>query len=151
MADARAVREYLLGTPGVTADRVVYFGESLGAAIATALAAEHPPAALVLRSPFSSLSDVGQYHYPALPVGLLLRDRFESLTEIQRVAVPTLMIAGDRDGIVPLEQSRRLFDRSPAARKQWLTIHGDHNDAALVHGREMIDAVAAFLKDVPAE
>jgi uncharacterized protein len=145
-ADARAALAQLLRIPGVRSDRLAYFGESLGAAVATALAAEHPPAALILRSPFTSLADIGRYHYPALPVGLLLRDRFDSLTAIQRVLVPTLMIAGDRDGIVPLAHSRRLFEQSPAVRKQWVTIRGaDHNDEALVHGPHVIDETVAFL------
>jgi fermentation-respiration switch protein FrsA (DUF1100 family) len=144
-ADARAALAQVLRMPGVRADRVVYFGESLGAAVATSLAAGHPPAALVLRSPFTSLAEIGRYHF-VLPVGPLLRDRFDSLTTIQRVPVPTLMIAGDRDGIVPLEHSRRLFERSPALTKQWVTIRGtDHNDEALVSGPQMIDAVATFL------
>ena len=49
-------------------DRVVYYGESLGTAVATELAVDHPPAALILRSPFTSLTDIGRHHYPFLPV-----------------------------------------------------------------------------------
>ncbi|MDP6582322.1 MAG: alpha/beta fold hydrolase, partial [Vicinamibacterales bacterium] len=81
-ADARAARAYLLGRPDVDADQLVYFGESLGSAVAVALAAEHRPAALVLRSPFTSLVDVGRTHYPFLPVKLLLRDRFDTVDAI---------------------------------------------------------------------
>ena len=43
-ADARAARRYLTGRSDVDETRVVYFGESLGAAVAIALAAETPPA-----------------------------------------------------------------------------------------------------------
>src|SRR5262245_44930373 len=75
-ADSRAARAFLVERPDVDSSRLVYFGESLGTAVAVDLAVEHPPAALVLRSPFTSLSDVGQHHYPFLPVRLLLRDRF---------------------------------------------------------------------------
>ena len=74
------------GRGDVDPDRLVYFGESLGAAVAVALAAEQPPAALVLRSPFTSLADVGRLHYPFLPVvGFLLRDPFDSMERIRRV------------------------------------------------------------------
>src|SRR5262249_19194313 len=72
---ARAARAYLRDH-GVLAERVIYSGESLGAAVATRLAAEQPPGGLVLRSPFTSLADVGSQHYPLLPVRLLLVDRF---------------------------------------------------------------------------
>ena len=53
VADARAARAYLLGRVDVDASRLVYFGESLGAAVAIALAVEHGPATMVLRSPLT--------------------------------------------------------------------------------------------------
>jgi uncharacterized protein len=144
-ADGRAVRSYLLTRGDVRAGGLVYFGESLGAAVATGLAAEHAPAALVLRSPFTSLADVGRFHYPVLPVRWLLRDRFASIDSIARVQSPVLIIAGDRDRIVPLEQSRRLYDAA-ATRKQMVVVRGaDHNDAELLSGDEMIEAIASFL------
>ena len=144
-ADARAVRTYLLSRRDVGADGLVYFGESLGSAVATALATEHPPAALILRSPLTSLADVGRFHYPVLPVRWLLRDRFASIDSIARVRSPVLIIAGDRDRIVPLEQSRRLYD-AVMTRKQMVVVRGaDHNDAELLSGEQMIGAIASFL------
>ena len=56
--DARAARAYLAGRPGVDQARLIYFGESLGAAVAAGLAETHPPAALILRSPFASLAAI---------------------------------------------------------------------------------------------
>ncbi len=110
-------RSYLAGRSDVRADRLVYFGESLGTAVAVRLAVEHPPAALILRSPFTSMVDVGRLHYPILPVRWLLRDRFSSIDAIESVRSPVLIVAGDRDRIVPLEQSRRLFDERPEPRE----------------------------------
>jgi uncharacterized protein len=144
-ADARAARAYLLGRRDVRPDRLVYFGESLGTAVATGLAVEHPPAALILRSPFTSMVDVGQFHYPVLPVRWLLRDRFASIDAIGRVAVPVLIVAGEHDSIVPLEQSRRLFDKA-AGPKEMVVIEGaDHNDDALLAGEQLIGTVVGFL------
>jgi uncharacterized protein len=65
--DARAARDYLLQRGDVDRNRIVYFGESLGTAVAVRLAADHPPAALILRSPFASMIEVGQLHYGPLP------------------------------------------------------------------------------------
>jgi fermentation-respiration switch protein FrsA (DUF1100 family) len=144
-ADARAVRAHVASRKDVDATKIVYFGESLGAGVAVGLAVETPPAALVLRSPFTSLGDVGQLHYPLLPVKRLLRDRYPSLDRIARVACPIAVIAGDRDGIIPMAQSRAIFDaaREP---KTWTVIEGaDHNDAALVHGQEVVAAVTAIV------
>lgn len=71
-ADARAAATWLAEQPGV--ERIGYYGESLGAAVAVGLAVERAPQALMLRSPFTSLPDVGATHYPWLPVRWLLRD-----------------------------------------------------------------------------
>ena len=98
-ADARAAHHHLVGERGVRADRLVLFGESLGAAVATRLARERPVAALVLRSPFTSLADVGARHYPFLPVRALLRTGFRSAT--------------------PSARSRRRCMWSPAAPTRW--------------------------------
>src|SRR5690606_5677574 len=51
-ADARAARAFLLDQAGARPDRLIYFGESLGSGVVTGLAVTHPPAGLLLRSPF---------------------------------------------------------------------------------------------------
>ena len=145
LIDARAARAYLLERPDTGKTRLAYFGESLGTAVAIALAVEHPPAALVLRSPFTSLVDVGRVHYPFLPIKWLLTDRFTSLNRIGGVTCPVLVIAGDNDQIVPLAQSQRLY-ASVRSRKQLEIIAGaNHNDPALANGDAMIAVVTQFL------
>ena len=147
LADARAARAYLASRADVDPERIVYFGESLGAAVAVALAAEQPPAALVLRSPFTSLVDVGRVHYPLLPVRLLLRDRYPAIEQIGRVTAPLLVVAGARDEVIPVAQSRRVYDAAPGA-KRWLLIpNGDHNDMNLLAGARFIREIVAFLAE----
>jgi uncharacterized protein len=142
-ADARAAQAWLAAQPGV--EKIVYFGESLGAAVAVGLAVERPPAALVLRSPFTSLSDVGAVHYPWLPVGRLLLDRFPSIERIGSVHVPVLVIAGDRDNIVPESLSRRLYDAANEPKRYVVVPGAGHNDPELLDGRQMLAEIAGFL------
>jgi hypothetical protein len=151
LADARAARAYLASRPDVDASRLAYLGESLGAAVALALAVERPPAALVLRSPFTTLGDVGRHHYPFLPVfDRLLADRYPSVEVIGRLRSPLLVVVGERDQVVPPEHSRRLYEAAPhQLQKQWVLIPGaDHNDRAMLDGERFIDAVSRFL-DAP--
>lgn len=146
--DARAARRYLLTRPDVDAKRLVYFGESLGTAVATELATEYPPAALILRSPFTSMTAVGQHHYTWLPVGLLLRDRFATLERIAVIRAPLLVIAGERDSIVPASQSREVFDAANEPKSLLIIPEADHNDDALFAGRAMIDGIIQFLQSL---
>lgn len=142
--DARAARAYALTRPDVDATQLTYFGESLGAAVAVRLAVEHPPAALVLRSPFASMALVGQYHYPVLPVRLLLRDRYPSIDRAPMIRCRVLVIAGNADSIIPIGHTRRLYD-AIVAPKTFVEIAADHNDQALLDGAEMIQAMVRFL------
>jgi fermentation-respiration switch protein FrsA (DUF1100 family) len=144
--DSRAAWAYLANRPDVNPSRLVYFGESLGTAVAVDLAVEHAPAALVLRSPFTSMSDVGQYHYPFLPVRWLLRDRFAPIEQIPRSRAPIFVIAGGRDRIVPVESSRRVYEAATSPKTFLLIREADHNDYELFAGDEMIDAIVKFLQ-----
>jgi len=146
--DALAARDYLAGRPEVDADRIVYFGESIGAAVVVRLAKERPPAGLVLRSPFTSLADVGRLHYPWLPVRLLLKDDYDVAGTVARLDVPVLVIAGEKDSIIPARQSRAVYEavREP---KRLVRIDGaDHNDAELFTGEELVGEVHRFLEQI---
>jgi fermentation-respiration switch protein FrsA (DUF1100 family) len=142
IADARAARAFV-ASRGL--ERAVYFGESLGAAVAVALAVEAPPRALILRSPFTSLADMAREHYPWLPPFVPLLDRYPSLERMPHVRCPVMVVVGDQDSIVPVEQSQRLF-AAAADPKALVTIPGaDHNDLELLAGPEMMQAIAVFL------
>lgn len=144
LADGRAARAWVDGQP--TVEDVVLFGESLGAAVAVALAREQPPAALVLRSPFTSLLDVARVHYGPVP-SFLLWDRFPADELVAEVAVPTLVVLGEDDRIVPPDQSRRLASLAGGPTRVVEVPDAGHNDRALLDGPVLLDAVAAFLAD----
>jgi fermentation-respiration switch protein FrsA (DUF1100 family) len=144
-ADARAARAALEARPDVDPERVFFFGESLGAAVALALAVERPPAGLVLRSPFTSLADVGKEHYPFLPVRSLLQDRYPSLQRVPSLRCPLLVLAGRRDFIVPAAQSRALYEAAPEGHKRLVMLEGGHNDMELLAGERLIGETVAFI------
>ena len=141
--DARAAHRYVAdNSPG---HPVCYFGESLGAAVAVELATEFPPAALVLRSPFTSLADVAAAHYPFLPVRLMLRDRYPSLERITSLEVPLLVIAGSADSIIPISQSEEVFQAAGHPERLVVIGGADHNDFDLLAGPDLVDAISEFI------
>lgn len=141
--DVRAARRHLVEVAGVPGDRIVYFGESLGAAVVTELATEFPPAGLVLRSPFTDLAAVGAVHYPLLPVRVMLWDRYRLAEQVPQVRVPTAVVYGDADSVVPPQQSRRVAELAAGLVRVSVVAGADHNHPALLDGPEVLAAVVA--------
>ena len=137
-ADAAAAALTDLGYPP---QRTVYFGESLGSAVVAALQVRHPPAGIVLRSPFTELADVGAHHYPWLPVRALLRDRFPVMQHLTTSDVPVTVIYGDHDSVVPTVLSARVADHAPSLAERLVIAGADHNDP-IMFGPRVADAVA---------
>ncbi|MFN3657516.1 MAG: alpha/beta hydrolase [Pseudolabrys sp.] len=114
-------------------ERIVLWGESLGTAVAIALAIERKVAGLILDAPFTSAADIGAAAYPFAPVRWLIKDPFRSDARIGRVRAPLLFLHGGRDNIVPIAYGERLFAlanepkqmvRFPAANHVDLDGHG---------------------------
>jgi len=142
--DARAALEYLSGRSGVTADRIVYYGESLGGAIAARLATEHRPERLIVQAAFTSVSDMARVHYPFLPLGPFLRTRYATIELIGHVQAPILIVHGEDDEIVPLDHAHRLY-AAAADPKQLVVVKGAmHNDVIAVGGASYQEAVREF-------
>ena len=143
-ADAAAGALKELGYPP---QRTVYFGESLGSGVVAALQVRHPPAGIVLRSPFTELADVGAHHYPWLPVRALLRDRFPVVEHLATSDVPITVIYGDRDSVVPAVLSARVADQAPSLAERVVIAGADHNDPVMF-GPRVADAVARLAHGV---
>jgi fermentation-respiration switch protein FrsA (DUF1100 family) len=148
--DARSAYKYLVTSAGVPPGRILFLGESLGAAVVTELATEHAPAGLVLRSPFVDLASVGQVHYPWLPVGLLLRDDFPVSEQLADVEAPVCVVYGSEDSIVPSDQSRSVARSATTLWKLVEVAGADHNDVQLVQGDALIGAVIELADYVDA-
>lgn len=99
--------------------RKVVFGRSLGTALAARLAADLPaaqrPDLTILVSPYWSMTELAQLHYPLLP-SWLLRYPLETYRDVPRIDGPVLLLHGDRDTLIPLAHSQRLQALAQAGR-----------------------------------
>jgi fermentation-respiration switch protein FrsA (DUF1100 family) len=141
-ADAEAAIEFL-ERQEIAPDRLVLWGESLGAAVAVDLAARREAAAVVLEAPFTSLAAVAQLHYPYVPVAMLMRDRFDSLSRIGRVKSPLLVMHGGRDRVVPSRFGRALLDAAPPPKEGWFEPRAEHETLAAFGA---LEAAIAFIE-----
>ena len=123
-----AVAAYDFARARYPAKRIVLFGESLGTAVAVALAAGHEIGALILDAPFSSATDVGAAAYPFAPVRWMLKDKYRSDERIGRVSAPLLVLHGEQDRIVPIRLAERLFALAREPKRFVRFAEGGHVD-----------------------
>jgi fermentation-respiration switch protein FrsA (DUF1100 family) len=123
--------------------RLVLWGESLGTAVAVALAAEREVGGLILDAPFTSIADVGAAAYPFAPVRRLIKDSFRSDRRIARVAAPILALHGERDTVVPIRFGERLFALANEPKRLVRYPLGRHLD---LDDYGALDEVRAFLR-----
>lgn len=95
--------------------KTILFGDSLGAAVAIALATKRPVAGLMLDSPFASAERLGHLRYPWVPIGILMRDKWPSDERVKNVTAPILIASCDQDRVVPPSEPKRLFDAAFAS------------------------------------
>ncbi len=145
--DAAASWRWLIETRGAKPETIVIFGESLGGGIATWLAVQHNPRALMLASTFTSVTDLASQLYPFLPVRLISRYRYESLDRVAKLNVPIFIAHSPQDEIIPYAHGRRLFEaaREP---KTFLEMRGGHNEGFVFAREEWVKAVAVFLTQI---
>jgi hypothetical protein len=140
--DGRAALDFL-GRGGIAADRLVLYGESLGAGVAVRLAAERRVAGLVLEAPPSCVAEVAQCHYPFVPARWLVRDRFDALSAIGRVAARVLVTHGERDRVVPVRFGRALLEAASPPKEGWFAPEAGHEDLARFGA---LEAAVAFIE-----
>lgn len=156
--DARAAWSYATNALDVSPEQIIVFGESLGGGVAVPLAAEQceagrPPAGLILRSSFSSMTDAALHHYPWLPIRLALLDRYDSMLRIGDITCPILMMHGDADHVVPFALGEKLFNAAPhesanGIEKRLVVLKGaGHNDVLDAANGTMRAAIGNFLRD----
>lgn len=147
--DSRAAYDWLVSHQGVRDEELVVLGTSLGGAVAIELVAEQGicPAALVLESTFCCLVESARRRYFGLPLHWVFSSRFYSLGRVPKIKVPTLVVHGDRDHLVPLSNAQRIYEALDC-QKSYLEIPGaGHFDVVAKGGELYLDGVARFLTE----
>ncbi len=105
--DGRAAFAHLAKGAIAPGDTIV-MGNSIGSGPATQMALDFSPHALILVSPFTSLSDIAAETLWFLPVRALLRDRFDNAAKLGRLDMPVLIQHGTADTLIPPAHAERL-------------------------------------------
>ncbi len=137
--DARAAYDHLRVAFGLDRARMAFFGHSLGSAIATELAEIHPPAALLLQSPFSSARAMARL-IVTLPVVLIWktisRIHFDTRAAVSTLDVPVSVVHGRLDRIIPFKMGVEVYEAAKRKGQLLLVEGAGHNNVAEIAGKE---------------
>ncbi|HLP61760.1 MAG TPA: alpha/beta hydrolase [Candidatus Deferrimicrobium sp.] len=145
--DAEAAWNYLVAEMGIQPGNIIITAHSLGGPVAAYLAAKVNPQALILEGTFTTMTAMGKRIYPYLPIRLLVRQRYNTRKYLKKVHCPVLIIHSPDDTIVPFYMGRELY-RAANPPKQFLKIHGSHNDAMLDSREPYINEINTFIAGV---
>lgn len=140
--DALTIYDYAVKQTGISADSVVV-GRSLGSGVAVYVAANRPVRGAVLITPYESMAAVAQAQYPYCPVQYLLKHKFASDQLAGKIMAPALIVAGERDTVIPSIHAQRLFE-TWAGPKSMRILEAGHND--IERHDEYYNRLNAFLE-----
>ena len=156
--DARATYKLAREQLGVDASHIALHGHSLGSAIAAELAAEHAPAVLILEAPFTSARDMARGMLtPVTPLWrIIARVHFDTRAKVAKLDVPTWVVHGERDGVIPVSMGRAVHAAARTPGELLLVRGAGHNDLRDVAGdaywvwlRRALDHVSPRPHDSP--
>lgn len=149
--DGRGALSYLRGI-GWRSENMIFFGQSLGSAVALQMALEQKPRGLVLEGSFTSMKEMVKHVSPIAyyTVGWWgIRLPFDNLAKIGRLEVPLLLIHGDRDGVVPFAMTLRLYAKAPWPKRLHIIAGGGHCDVFTRDTAAYLTAWGNYLQAIP--
>ena len=126
-------------------ERISVLGRSLGAGVASHVAAHRPIDRLALITPFDSMAAVGQAHFRWLPVRWLLRERFEAAKALWEFEPPVLVLRAAHDEVIPARNTDNLIAALPRPPQVVDIPDAGHNDLSLApeYGRALTEFFGA--------
>lgn len=124
-ADAVLLRRslaQLLGQP--PKGKIIYYGESLGTAVATSLASQIPPDGLLLEAPFTSLTELTAEKLPIFPTRHFLRSKWNTESRIKSLKTPLLILHGTKDEVIPYVFGKQIYQAAASQNKHLETLKG---------------------------
>jgi fermentation-respiration switch protein FrsA (DUF1100 family) len=147
--DAEAAYKYLVNTKGIDPKAIISFGQSLGTAVATHLAAHRQVAGVVLEAPFPSASRVAHKVFWFLPgVKLLVHGQFDTQAWLKEIHAPILIVHCSEDPLIPFQFGQEVYDTALPP-KNFLQINGYcHEESSLIAPTQYSTALREFLNSL---
>lgn len=145
--DAMSMYFHLTEQRGVVPERLILYGESLGAAVAINLATKVPVAGIIVEAPFTSNADRVTKKWPLIPWEHILRDNYDSMPKIGKINTPVLFVHSVDDEIIPFGNSQRLYATANDP-KELIKLRGTHRNSFISSFDIYSDKVTSFVHDL---
>jgi len=129
LKDAETAYDYV--KKNFSENQIILYGRSIGTGMAVHLARTNRPRMVILESPYLSLLDLAARHYSLVPrplLNLLLRYPLRTDLWIADVACPVYLFHGEKDTIIPFNESERLSKLIRSEHQLIAVPEGDHNN-----------------------
>jgi pimeloyl-ACP methyl ester carboxylesterase len=125
--------------------KLTVVGRSLGTGFATKIASEFKNTkALVLVSPYYSMENLANEHFPMMPYGLtslFMKNKIETYKHAQLLNIPVLVIYAKDDNVVLNSHTERLL--KVIAQKEVVLVENENHDSVL-KADKTIDSIQKF-------
>lgn len=166
LVDTEAAFSELLSREDIDQNKIIVFGQSLGASLAIYFAAHSENRgfvqAVVADSPFASYREilkekVGQFWLSApfrLPLSWTIPRQYDPVKAVSGLTpIPLLLIHGGNDRVIPAHHSEEIFEKAAEPKRLWLVPQASHIEALRLpsYRRKLIDFLRSRLAVVMAE
>ena len=141
-ADALAVYDHVRDR----FQNITVIGRSLGTGVAVYLASVRNVDRLILITPYDSIENVAQSHFPIFPIGILLKDKFDSASRVKSVSARTLVLIAEHDKTIPRRNTDALVREFPPEQVVVKTLVGKTHDS-ITSGPDYLQHCREFLNN----
>ena len=124
--------------------KVIVYGQSIGASVASYHAFLGNVDYLILATPFSSLTDVAKSQFGIYPINILLKEKYNNIELLKNFKNKILIIHGDNDSVIPHKFSEKLYHNLITSKRNYMLIEGvGHNDiwSSNIFKEKIIEAI----------
>lgn len=143
--DGLSAYDFLCREQGVTSQRVVVYGQSIGGTVAARIAHRRDVAGLVIESSFTSAAGMARQVIPYLPLWFLMTYRFDNIGTMPKINCPKLIVHGRRDETVPFAHGEALYAAAKEPRRFYAIEGAMHNDILETGGAEYLNYLSEFI------
>ena len=149
-SDAMSAWKYLCKERNITTNQIIVAGRSLGGAVASYVAANVNPKALIIESAFTSIPHLAKRYYPYIPTHWIARDKFPTQKYVQDVKCPILIIHSREDELIPFAHGK-LLAQTPNKNITFEAITGSHNNGFIESYDTYTRTLEMFIDTIDAE